>query len=254
MNLKCKSSILTIVLFCGTMVGMATQTAKVTITIAGATYPSSGSSLVLVENTDRLAEYESAYDVAALLENVVATQTPYLLGLVANNTEVDSCERVETNSLVGLQLVLMTNGVLNGACDDTYTMTFSNISGHAIALRDNVADSIITIENGMSPATYTFTVDATVKGQQRILNRFEIIDPAEIPTVYSLCYSYGSLIVNNPAAAGTAYVLDSAGINIEYTKEIPSQSTTSFYPTSLVSGRLYQLVGLQNDTVFFRAK
>ena len=192
---------------------------------------------------------------------VAATPVAYLLGLVDHDAAIEDCERVETNNLVGLKLVFITNGAQNGACDHNYTMTFSNISGHAIALKDHEADSIITIVNGMTPTTYQFTVDAAIKGQQRILDRFEIINPYA-PIAYQCCYKYDKFIIDNPLnEVDSIFVLkynpDQADDKELVEKhEVKALASDTIIPTSLVDETRYRVVVKSHlaDTLVFRHK
>ncbi len=76
---------------------------------------------------------------------------------------------VASDHIEGKTLTLNTTDALN------YTFTFSNVAGEQYALRDNVTNQVIAIEEG---ATYDFAAqpNSTIEG------RFEIVVPARIAT------------------------------------------------------------------------
>ena len=103
------------------------------------------------------------------------------------------------------------------------------------------------------PDTYTDTLvnaagcDSIVR---LVLSTYSLPEP---PASYRLCYTAGNFIIDNPDAAATAYILDSIGAPLS-NHAVSAASQTSFTPTGLTTGNLYQVVGLHADTLFFRAR
>ena len=236
--LKKKISVLTIVLLVSTMV-CATETAYVKILLHGATNPTRSTSfLTLLEDDERTTAYEDGFDASALMlqSNSFSTLFFALLG-------GDTLAAVATNNLSSLALGFVSNQV-----DNTYTLSFEDFSGADILLWDKAVDTVITVNASTPP--YVFTIPATQVGRVRVLDRFAIV--AE-PTAYQLCYTYGKFVVDNPGVATSIHILDSVG-NFLSSYAVGAAKHVSIAPLGLIDGKLYQVVGLQNDTLFFRAQ
>lgn len=164
------------------IMAMATQTAKVRITLAGAT---GGSNYVdLKEDDARTSAYESGYDVVSMMA-LANSRSVLIYGLVGT----DSCETVATNDLNGLKIGFTSNKV-----DDHYTLTFSNFEGAELYLYDDVAYEVITV-NGSTPA-YNFTIPSV--GRAVYASRFRF-GPAPATGNLETCFTGTELqITNNP--------------------------------------------------------
>lgn len=236
--LKQRLYLLNIVLFMSTMV-CATETAYVKILLHGATNPTRSTSfLTLLEDDEYTSAYEDGFDATTIM--MQANNLSTLIFAISNGNYLSA---VATNDLSALQIGFVSNNV-----DDTYTLTFENFNGRELLLVDKVRDSIITINASTPP--YEFTIPAAQVGQVSVLDRF-VIDFT--PTVYQLCYMDGKFLVDNPNEAGTLYILDSIG-NPLSNYAVGASTQTKITPSALDANRLYQVVGLQNDTLFFRAQ
>ena len=183
-------------LIAGTMsisaVATTTATANITLTSASA-------------GTDKVKLYEDAAYTSAFDNGADATK-------VMNNSNSRSvniysvvdglnCATIFTDNLIGLKVALQTNKV-----DENYTISFDNVSGRKLALKDNVTGTLTTIENGKS---YAFTAAKNTT----IADRFEIV-AAVVP--YEICYRYGALqITGYPASAANVVVKDVAGAEVK---------------------------------------
>ena len=109
-------------------------------------------------NTDA---FESGFDVEKYMN-----QNSINLYATVDGMNLSS---VVTNNIAGKTLSLKTNGEI------AYTMSFKNVDSNEYAIRDNVTNQVIAIEEG---ATYEFAAqpNSVIEG------RFEIIDRANAPT------------------------------------------------------------------------
>ena len=137
-----------------------------------------------------------------------------------------------------------------------YTIYFSVlVDTETLILKDVVTGDEISIVDGGS---YSFDINTTLHSDYvagtnyEVINRFYVTS-AYVPTEYKLCYTAGNFIIDNPDAAGTAYILDSIGNELS-TYPVSAARQTSFTPAGLTTGNLYQVVGLHADTLFFRAR
>jgi hypothetical protein len=109
-------------------------------------------------NTDA---FESGFDVEKYMN-----QNSINLYATVDGMNLSS---VVTNNIAGKTLSLKTNGEI------AYTMSFKNVDSNEYAIRDNVTNQVIAIEEG---ATYEFAAqpNSTIEG------RFEIVSRADAPT------------------------------------------------------------------------
>jgi len=109
-------------------------------------------------NTDA---FESGFDVEKYMN-----QNSINLYATVDGMNLSS---VVTNNIAGKTLSLKTNGEI------AYTMSFKNVDSNEYAIRDNVTNQVIAIEEG---ATYEFAAqpNSVVEG------RFEIVSRANMPT------------------------------------------------------------------------
>lgn len=109
-------------------------------------------------NTDA---FESGFDVEKYMN-----QNSINLYATVDGMNLSS---VVTNNIAGKTLSLKTNGEI------AYTMSFKNVDSNEYAIRDNVTNQVIAIEEG---ATYEFAAqpNSVIEG------RFEIVSRAQMPT------------------------------------------------------------------------
>jgi hypothetical protein len=114
----------------------------------------------LLEDENNNAEYEAGDDVEKLMGNGLnfyAADENYNYNLLA------------TDNVLGTLLTIQTVEDMN------YTMTFDRVNGEIYALRDNITNAVVLMNEG---ATYNFTAqpNATMEG------RFQIVSRQEMPT------------------------------------------------------------------------
>ena len=105
--------------------------------------------------------YENGYDATKFMnENAIN---------MYSTLEGENYSVVATDNIDGKMLTIQTNNGVN------YTLSFDNVNGEAYAIRDNVTNQVIAIEDG---ATYEFAAqpNSVVEG------RFEIVVRQNMPT------------------------------------------------------------------------
>jgi len=140
---------------------MATQTARVTITLKGGNATYSLSSVDLIEDDARSAAAESGYDGPCFMNQSNSFST-LIYGLIGTS----EYSTVATNNLDGQKIGFITNKI-----DHQYTLEFTNVSGRTLKLYDRVTKTETTIvDNG----SYEFTVANFEYERTTINNRFVI--------------------------------------------------------------------------------
>lgn len=142
---------------------MATQTARVTITLKGGNATYSLSSVDLIEDDARSAAAESGYDGPCFMNQSNSFST-LIYGLIGTS----EYSTVATNNLDGQKIGFITNKI-----DHQYTLEFTNVSGRTLKLYDRVTKMETTIEGNGS---YEFTVanfeyERTTFNERFIINR-----------------------------------------------------------------------------------
>ena len=140
---------------------MATQTARVTITLKGGNATYSLSSVDLIEDDARSAAAESGYDGPCFMNQSNSFST-LIYGLIGTS----EYSTVATNNLDGQKIGFITNKI-----DHQYTLEFTNVSGRTLKLYDRVTKTETTIEGNRS---YEFTVANFEYERTTINNRFVI--------------------------------------------------------------------------------
>ena len=113
----------------------------------------------LLENDNYSAEYEDGADVEKMMSEGLNL---YVAGDM-------NLSMLYTDDLQGTLLTLQTAEAIN------YTMTFGKVNGEVYALRDNMTNAVVLMNEG---DTYNFTAqpNATLEG------RFQIVSRQEMPT------------------------------------------------------------------------
>ncbi len=146
------------------------------------------------------ASYTSAFDNGADATKVMNNANSRSVNIYSI-VEGKNCATIFTDNLIGLKVALQTNKV-----DENYTMSFENVSGRKLALKDNVTGTITIIENGKN---YAFTAAKNVT----LTDRFEIVE-AVLP--YEICHRYGKLqITGYPESAANVVIKDEAGAEVK---------------------------------------
>lgn len=140
---------------------MATQTARVTITLKGGNATYSLSSVDLIEDDARSAAAESGYDGPCFMNQSNSFST-LIYGLIGTS----EYSTVATNNLDGQKIGFITNQI-----DHQYTLEFTNVSGRTLKLYDSVTKTETTI---VSNGSYEFTVANFEYERTTINNRFVI--------------------------------------------------------------------------------
>lgn len=240
-----KKMIISAIALSVSLMSMAVETAYLKITLQNAGGENrSKSELRLFEDSENNASYESSFDS----EQNMMQSNGYSTVLYAIITG-HKLGNIATDNLIGTKIGFVTNRV-----DTDYKLVFSDATGHSIALKDKLLDSVTVITNTVTE--YAFSVEAAQIPRVTIEDRFEIVDlPGTVPTTYQICYQYGKFKIDNPdAVSGNAYILDSIGENVLVTEPVPASSFYEFTPSILEEGKKYKVVGLKNDTLVFRHK
>lgn len=140
---------------------MATQTARVTITLKGGNATYSLSSVDLIEDDARSAAAESGYDGPCFMNQSNSFST-LIYGLIGTS----EYSTVATNNLDGQKIGFITNQI-----DHQYTLEFTNVSGRPLKLYDYVTKTETTI---VGNGSYEFTVANFEYERTTINNRFVI--------------------------------------------------------------------------------
>jgi hypothetical protein len=194
---------------------MATSTATAHIKLVGSNATYAVSMLQLNEDNERTNAYESGYDAESMM-----TQSNLYSVLLYSYIGAQPCEMIFAKDLDGQEISLKTNKV-----DADYTLQFSNVSGRALKLYDNVTATLVDITEGGS---YAFSVEAAQVGQHEVLNRFTIGDPTP-----KFCFNYNILEINGHQ--GETLVVKKG------TTEIANLTLGAFYKLDL-SGETGRLV------------
>lgn len=115
--------------------------------------------MILLGSNEYSAEYENGADAYKIMNN----------GLNIYAVEDEEYAMLATNDILGTLISLTTGEEIN------YTLSFSNVRGEVYALRDNLTNTVVLMNEG---ATYNFTAqsNATLDG------RFQIVSRQEMPT------------------------------------------------------------------------
>ena len=140
---------------------MATQTARVTITLKGGNATYSLSSVDLIEDDARSAAAESGYDGPCFMNQSNSFST-LIYGLIGTS----EYSTIATNNLDGQKIGFITNQI-----DHQYTLEFTNVSGRTLKLYDRVTKTETTI---VANGSYEFTVANFEYERTTINNRFVI--------------------------------------------------------------------------------
>ena len=159
---------------------MAASTATANIKLVGTNTTYAVSTLQMNEDDARTNAYESGYDA----ESMMNQSNPHSVLLYAY-LGTQPCEILFANNLENQKISLKTNMV-----DADYTLQFSNVSGRALKLYDNVTDTYTDITEGGS---YAFSVEAAQVGRKEIKDRFEI---RLAPAAPSFCFRNNILEIN----------------------------------------------------------
>lgn len=216
--MKTLKSILILALGLISMSVMAEETARMTIKI---TSPSGGSDKVVVKES---ADYSDAFDNGAEAPKIVGTSLSKNVNIyVADNSEIYS--PFATNNVVGKTIEIITNRL-----DDDYTLSFENVSGRALAIKDVVTGTITMID---ATKTYAFTA---AKGNNTIA-RFQIV---EKPAEPAICHQYGNLIITGHQGAKVK-VLDMAD-QVAIAEQTLATDDETISLSSLTKGEMYQVI------------
>lgn len=139
----------------------AGETAKVTIELLSTNATYGTDVLELRENTERNSTYESGYDSESMMSQA-NKHSVLLYGFVGDRP----CSYVATDNLNGLAIGFTTNKY-----DESYTLSFSNVSGRSLTLYDRILDVETDITEG---GHYDFTVEDAQVGRVAINDRFFI--------------------------------------------------------------------------------
>jgi hypothetical protein len=193
---------------------MAASTATADIKLVGSNATYAQSTLSLSEDDARNATYESGYDA----ESMMSQSNSYSV-LIYSYIGTQPCEAIATDDLVNQKISIKTNKV-----DADYTLQFSNVSGRALKLYDNVTGTLTDITEGGS---YAFSVEATQVGRVEVKDRFEI---RLAPAGPSICFENNKLIVNGYETAALVIKKDGSAIVSEtslpaaYSKDLSAQT------------------------------
>lgn len=134
------------------------NTTRVQIVITAANGQSDD--ITLRQSEDFSAAFDNGYDVKEMVNinpiNIYAT------------TELGEMAQLSTDNLAGTKLSVATKG------ETDFTMTFSNLNGETLAIRDNLTGSVIDMTEG---AEYVFSV-----AENSVSERFEIVGIKTVPT------------------------------------------------------------------------
>ena len=171
---------------------MATQTARVTITLKGGNATYSLSSVDLIEDDARSAAAESGYDGPCFMNQSNSFST-LIYGLIGTS----EYSTVATNNLDGQKIGFITNKI-----DHQYTLEFTNVSGRTLKLYDRVTKTETTIEGNRS---YEFTVANFEYERTTINNRFEMELLSLHPITSYIPANTGVILYNPNGGVGSNY-------------------------------------------------
>lgn len=169
-------------------------------------------------------QFSNAYDNGSEAGKIVSTSTPMnvnIYGVIGT----DKYSVVATNNLVGLSIEIITNKI-----DDDYTLSFENVSGRALAIKDVVTGTITMID---ATKTYAFTA---AKGNNTIA-RFQIV---EKPSEPAICHQYGNLIITGHQGAKVK-VLDMAD-QVAIAEQTLATDDEVISLSSLTKGEMYKVI------------
>ena len=116
--------------------------------------------ITLRQGEDFSAAFDNGFDAKAMVGlNPIC---------IYANTEIGEMAEVSTDNLIGTKLNVATKG------ETSFTMTFSNLNGEQLAIRDNLTGSVINMVEG---AEYRFAVAENSNAE-----RFEIVAIHNAPT------------------------------------------------------------------------
>ncbi len=199
---------------------MATSTATAHIKLVGSNTTYAVSTLQLNEDDARTNDYESGYDA----ESMMTQSNPYSV-LLYSYIGTQPCEVLFAQNLDGQKISLKTNLV-----DADYTLQFSNVSGRALKLYDNVTGTTVDITEGGS---YAFSVEAAQVGRVEVLDRFTI-NPA--PLVQGICFNYNKLQLTKYDGA-TVEVFADGSATAALTQVVTGDATFEIDLSALASGK-----------------
>lgn len=195
-----KKLILSVFVIACSMAVMATQTAFVTVKLAGSNPTYSVSQLYLIEDDARTAAVEDGYDAPCMMSQSNDNST-LLYGMIGGA----EYSIVATNNLDGLAIGFKTNNV-----DQDYTLTFSDFDGEAFELFDLVAGTHFTV-NGSTPA-YNFSVTPAQVGRVAINDRFVI---NYVAPEFGICFIDNELQITSNPYAENVVVKDENGTKVK---------------------------------------
>lgn len=204
---------------------MATSTATAHIKLVGSNTTYAVSTLQLNEDDARTNDYESGYDAESMM-----TQSNPRSVLLYSYIGTQPCEVLFAQNLDGQKISLKTNLV-----DADYTLQFSNVSGRALKLYDNVTGTTVDITEGGS---YAFSVEAAQVGRVEILDRFTI-NPAA-PLVQGICFNYNKLQLTKYDGATVEVFADGAA-TAALTQVVAGDAQFDIDLSALASGK-YKVV------------